>query len=104
MRDKKGGGKGRKSRASESWTERRRRKRERSGVGREKVQQAELGAPGWRDGPRPAAPPASARPGHLAVAVVPQALREVQAGGVPRPPRGRTTHPRPSRARGRGAD
>lgn len=32
--------------------------------------------PGWRGGPRP-------RPGHLAVAVVPQALREVQAGGVP---------------------
>lgn len=28
-------------------------------------------------------PPALARPGHLAVAVVPQALREVQAGGVP---------------------
>lgn len=35
----------------------------------------------WGGGPRPAAP--RPRPGHLAVAVVPQTLREVQAGGVP---------------------
>lgn len=37
--------------------------------------------PGWGGGPRPAAP--RPRPGHLAVAVVAQTLREVQAGGVP---------------------
>lgn len=51
--------------------------------GERKVQQAELGAPGMERWPPPRRPPASARPGHLAVAVVPQALREVQAGGVP---------------------
>ena len=85
LRDKKGGGKGAERVERESWTETK-AQRERSGEGREKCSRRRSGArgaPGMGRWPPTRRPPAPARPGHLAVAVVPQALREVQAGGVP---------------------
>ena len=55
LRDKKGGGKGTERVERESWTETK-AQRERSVVGREKCSRQSWARPGWRDGPRPAAP------------------------------------------------